>query len=53
MDSKKSLPMIRKTKKWLFLYVVMGVTEEVIDHKTTLAKASEILLFKARDWREQ
>lgn len=52
MDFKRFLPMTRKTKKWLYLFVGMVVTEEGIDLKTYLEKASEIPQSRAKDLKE-
>jgi len=48
MGSRKSLQMIKVTKKWSYQSVVMEAIEEETDHKISLGKALGTQLFRAR-----
>jgi hypothetical protein len=50
MASNRYLLQIKKIKRWLFLLLAMEAIEEEIDHKTTLAKTSETLQLKVKDY---
>jgi hypothetical protein len=50
-DSRKYFQKIPKMSKWSFQLLAMVVTEEVTDHKTSLAKVSERAHSRAKNYR--
>jgi hypothetical protein len=52
MGSKGFLLQINKIRRWSFLFRGMGVTDVEIDPKISSEKASEKILYRARNFKE-